>query len=500
MAAVTFSIADWSVLGTYFVATLLVGLWFTRGERSSEDYFLGGRRQPWIVVGLSILATELSALTFVNVPADSFKGDCNYLQMYAGAILGRLLIVVALLPAFYAARVTTVYEYLGQRFGPWTRTSASVLFFASRIIGSGIRLLAASLAISIVFGWRLEWVIVGVTCVAVVYTAIGGIKAIIWTDALQALVFIAGAVAVVVYLFSAVPGSVSENLSAGYEAGKFKIFTFTAGESGWNNEKLFWMLLITATAQNMAALGTDQDLTQRMLTCSDLKRGQRSLMFSAVIGLPVVSLFLLIGVLMFVYFQAFPDAVPPADVLDHNDRIFPYFIAHILPSGWGLRGLLVAGLFAAAMSSLDSALGAMSSTAVTDLYKPFLRPGASDRESVIVGRVFVVAFGVLLAVVALGFSGQDNLLWEAFKWAGLVFGALLGVFLLAVLTKRRGGDRWNVVAMASSVAVVGGIKWYQDSTELVYIAWPWWIVIGTTWTFVVGACGRTRSAPSVTQT
>ena len=157
---------DVVVLGAYFAAILAVGLWFGRGERSTFDYFLGGRRQHWVIVGLSIVATEVSALTFINVPADSFRGDWNYLQMYAGAFLGRMLIVCLLLPAFFGGAVTTVYEYLGQRFGPWTRTTASLMFVASRIIGSGIRLLAASMAIAVLFDWPLEWVVLGATAIA----------------------------------------------------------------------------------------------------------------------------------------------------------------------------------------------------------------------------------------------------------------------------------------------------------------------------------------------
>jgi Na+/proline symporter len=200
-AFMTLAWPDLLVLGTYFAAILVVGFWSGRTERDTHDYFLGGKRQPWLIVGLSIVATEVSALTFINVPADSFLGDWNYLQMYAGAFLGRVVIVLLLLPAFYGGAVTTVYEYLGQRFGSWTRTTASLMFVASRIVGSGIRLLAASLAIATVFHWPLEWVVLGAAGIAIAYTTFGGIKAIIWTDALQALVFLGGGLAVLVFLF-----------------------------------------------------------------------------------------------------------------------------------------------------------------------------------------------------------------------------------------------------------------------------------------------------------
>lgn len=481
---------DWCVLSAYFAAILFVGLWFGRGERSTHDYFLGGKRQHWLVVGMSIIATEVSALTFLIVPGRSFEDDCWYLQMYAGSFIGRLLIVYFLLPAFYGGSVTTVYEYLGQRFGPWTRTTASLLFFASRIVGSGIRLLAASLAIAVVFDWPLMWVVIGAAGIAIGYTTFGGIKAIIWTDALQALVFIGGALAAIAFLFVATPGSWTANLSSAYEAGKFHTFTWD-----WdpNNDKVFWVLMIHATVQTMAALGADQDLTQRMLTCPDLRRGQRSLIFNAIAGFPAVCLFLLIGALMWVYYQALPVTgvlgEPPAE----RDRVFANFIAMAVPSDYGLKGLLVAGIFAAAMSSLDSALGAMSSTAVTDFYRPYVRPRASTAHYLWVARWFTFLFGVLLAVVALAFAGSNDLLEEAFGWVSLIFGGMLGVFVLGVTTKGRGHDRANVVAMLSSVAILVAIKFAQERAGATYIAWPWWVVIGTAWTCGVGVCFRAKT-------
>lgn len=494
--------ADIAVLMTYFGAILGVGLWFGRGERDTGDFFLGGRRQHWLVVGLSIIATEVSALTYIAVPADSFNGDWNYLQMYAGAFLGRMLIVLLLLPAFYGGNVTTVYEYLGQRFGPWTRTTAASMFFVSRILGSGIRLLAASLAIAVVFGWRLEWVVLGATAVAVAYTTFGGIKAIIWTDAVQAFVFIGGAIVAVMFLSSATAGGGTEPLSLAYDARKFHVFTWDADP---NNVKSFWVLLIHATVLNMAALGTDQELTQRMLTCPDLRRGQRSVIFNALLGFPVVCLFLLVGTLIWNYYQQPSATPPPAEVIDQHDRIFPYVIAQVIPSGWGIKGLLVAGIFASAMSSLDSALGALSSTAVTDFYRPLkehiLRRKtappqqppreAGERRLLLLSRAFTLLFGGVLAAVALAFAHHEGLLWEAFRWASLIFGGMLGIFLLGVTTKKRGRDPLNMLAMLSAVALLVVLKLYQESTGQVYAAWPWWVVIGSGWTYGLAALSRT---------
>ena len=486
-------VLDFAVLGAYFVGIVAVGLWFGRGERNTNDYFLGGRKQHWFLAGVSIIATEVSALTYVGVPADSFRGDWTYLQMYFGSFVGRVLIVFLLLPAFYGGAVTTVYEYLGQRFGPWTRTTAALMFFVSRILGSGIRLLAGSMALAVVFDWPLSWVVIGSAGAAILYASIGGIKAILWTDLFQASLVVCGALAVVVFIFAVTPGGWWETLAAGSRAGKFHIFIWD-----WNpnNEKSLWVLFCHATVLNMAALGCDQDLTQRMLTCRKLRQGQKSLMFNALAGFPIVCLFLLIGVLLFLYFQSLPAESLPQTVLENKDRVFPFFIANALPANYGLRGLVVTAIFAANMSTLASAVGALSSSAVTDFYRPFIRrfvPGSQPSETHFLraARGFSLLFGVLLIVVAMAFAKHDQLLWEAFKWASLLFGSMLGAFLLGVLTRRRGSDPVNTLAMLFSVAVLVWIKLHQETTGEVYIAWPWWVVIGTIWTFGFGACFRT---------
>ena len=475
---------DACVLIVYFLAIVAIGLWSGRKDQTTDDYFLGGRRQPWPIVGLSILATELSALTFIGVPGDAFAGNCEYLQLYFGSFLGRMLIVWLLIPAFYGGRVTTVYEYLGQRFGPWTRGTAALLFFASRIIGSGLRLLAASIAVSVVFGWRLDLVIVGCAAVAIAYTTFGGIKAIIWTDALQALVFLASAVGALVFLFVATPGTIGTSLSAAHQAGKLEVFNWSLS---LNDDRAFVVLLVHTLFLNAAVFGTDQDLTHRMLTCQNVRKGQLSLTLNAVVAFPVVILFLTVGVMVWTYYQAQPAAAPPNGT--PVDYVFPFFIANTIPAGWGLRGLLLAGVFAAAMSSLDSALGALSSTAVVDFYRPYFARGREERHYVRAGRCFAVFFGFALTLIAVAFASQEGLLWEAFRWASLVFGSLLGVFLLGVLTRGRGTDRANPVIMLAGVAVLCMVKFTQDS-EQPWIAWPWWIVIGTVWTFCLGALFR----------
>lgn len=487
----TLGIVDIAVVATYFAITIAIGFWSGRGERSTHDFFLGGRRQHWLLAGVSIIATEVSAVTLIAVPAESFAENWNYLQMYAGAFLGRALIVYLLLPAFYGGQVTTVYQYLGQRFGPWTRTTASIMFFASRVIGSGVRLLVASLALAVVFDVPLVWVVIVSAGVAAIYATYGGIKAILWTDVFQALLFVGAAVVAIGMLFWLVPGHWTQQFGEAYYNGKLKVFTWD-----WNpnNDRAFWVLLIHATIMNMAALGVDQDLTQRMLTCKNLRESRKSLIFNMFAGFPIVCIFLMIGSLLWVFHDSTP-APLPQPIVEKTDRVFPHFIATALPDNVGLKGLMVAAILAAAMSSLASAMGALSSTAVTDFYRVLTGNQKSEQAYLRAARVFTALFGVILIMVALAFAGYDRLLWEVFRWVSLVFGGMLGIFLLGVTTRSRGNDRINMIAMVSSSLVLIALKYAQESRDLVWVAWPWWIVIGTAWTYGFAALFRTQASP-----
>ncbi|MGB0714868.1 MAG: sodium:solute symporter family transporter [Phycisphaerae bacterium] len=484
---------DWIILVTYFLFILVVGVLTGRDEKDTEDYFLGGRKQHWLLVGLSILATEVSAATFLLVPGHAFAEDWWYLQLYAGAFIGKILIAFILLPAFYGSRVTTVYQYLRERFGPMTCTVASMMFFASRIIGSSIRLLAASLALAIIFDWPLSSIVILCAVMAMAYTVMGGIRSIIYTDALQAVVLVGAGLAAAVYLLVTLAGDGHDPMAWLRDAGKLQVFH---SAQHWNDDRGFWILLVHASILNMAALGVDQDLTQRMLTCPDLSRARRSLLLNAVLGWPIPAIFLLIGSLVFVSQTVAPD---PALEDAGRNTVFATFITTGIPAGIGLKGLLVAGIFAAAMSSLDSALGALSSSAVTDFYQPYLRPRGSSREYLVAARLFTFFFGVLLAGVALLFRNSTDLLEEAFSFASLVFGGMLGVFVLGAVTDRRGSDLSCVVAMVGSVLLLIQIKtgallpasWWGSVQGMLDIAWPWWVVIGAAVSFGVGAMART---------
>jgi len=476
---------DYIVLAIYAGLVLVVGVWAGRREKDTEDYFLGGRRQHWLIAMLSLLATEVSALTFVSVPGQSFGGNCAYLQLYVGSFLAKVIIALVLLPAFYGGRVTTVYEYLGQRFGPATRTMTTLFFFASRTMGSGYRLLACCVALAVIMGWPLEWVVVGTVVVVLCYTTFGGIKAVMFTDTIQALLVIGGPIVCIVLLVHRLGQPVDVLWQTAADAGKLRVFNL---EWSGNGETFFLLLAGQAFFQTLAAMGTDQDMTQRLLTCPDVRKAQRSMIGNALLGLPVVCLFLTVGVLLFIYYGQFVDASRPAA----NDKVFAHFIATGLPAG--VKGVLVAALLAASMGSLDSAMQSLSTSAVVDLVRPFRRRPRSDRDDLRLARLFVVFFGVVLAALAIYFGQSEDfqqLVFNAFAITSIVLGPMLGVFLLAVTTKRLGRDEGNVFAMIAAVTLVVFINRFVPA-----VPWPWYIMIGTGTTYLIAALAPKRPATS----
>ena len=494
---------DWIVLALYVCVVIALGIRAGRGENTVEDYFLGGRKMPWVLVMISIYATAASALTFIGVPGAAFGGDFHYLQLGIGDFVARILIAVLFLTAYYKGRVTTVYEFLGQRFGPRSRDAGTGFFIITRLLASGVRLAGCAIALSVVFDMPMNVAIALIALTALIYTMLGGIKAVIWTDTLQFCLFIGGALIALITIWLALPGGFSEFLSVGSEFGKFKIFHISANPAhkdfflNLNNPSSLAAGFLFGCFTTFAALGTDQDLVQRMLTCEKVKQSQKALILTAVMNFPITLLFLSVGAALFVYYHAFPDSSVNALVAArHNDYIFPHFIRVIMAPG--LRGFLIAGLLAAAMSSLDSALNALSSTAYIDIYRNYIRPDADRAHALKVSRGFVILFAVVLALLAMTFANTESILWFGFRIVGYTYGPMLGIFLLAVLTKRRGSDIANPFIMISSVLLVifltaESIGPLQGLRTIVLhplgigkIAWPWAIVIGTLWTFGIG--------------
>jgi SSS family transporter len=492
---------DWVVLGSYLAAVVGLGLGFRRRAARRQEFFLAGRSMPSWAVAISIMATSLSAATFVGGPQQAYAGDLTYLSANLGGLFAVLLVAGFFLPAFYRRDVVSIYELLGQDFGSGAQHAASAMFMVGRVFASGARLFIAAIPFSLITFGSTEptYLLISIAIIvsaATLYTLAGGIRAVIWTDVLQAVVFL-GAVVIAVWLLwlkmPMGPLELVEALRTGPDADKLTIIDASFDPTFTKTYNL-WAVLLGLTLFNAAAYGTDQDLTQRMLTCKSAARGSWSLILSYLIGWPVLALFMLAGLLMYVYYQR-PDLMgagaPTAPTAD-SAKIFVAWILDEMPVG--LRGLMMAGLIAAAMSSLDSALNAMASTTVSDFYRPMrylqgkgdVTPGRQVRVS----RLAVVLWAIPLAGFA-SFcvfwqrSGEQRLIDFALGVMVFAYSGLLAVFLTALFTRR--GNSYS--AIAALLAGFGTVLALQQMTPM---AFPWQMLAATTLSFGICCVGRRK--------
>ncbi|MBT3341869.1 MAG: sodium/solute symporter [Gemmatimonadetes bacterium] len=498
---------DWAVIAVYLAATIGMGAWLGRKQDDLEDYYLGGRNIPWWAALLSMVATEASAATFLGAPEQGLTRDLTYLQFSIGTVAARFVLASVFIAAFYRLRVFTVYGYLTTRFGVPTQGTTAAVFLLGRLFASGARLFIAAIAIEVATGLDMRSSIVLLGIVAVAYTLFGGIKAVVWTDVLQAIVLIGGGVIALVHLYGITPLSGGEIWGFLSEHEKLRVFdldwrTVQGDLAFLYNPYHILPAVIGGFFLTMATHGTDHDMVQRLLTCRDSADGQRSLWVSGFVSVVVTCLFLGVGLLLFVYLQHLAPSHPMAEraselaAQGRNGHVFLYYIVDVLPVGVG--GLVLAAVFAAAMSSLDSAMSAMSATFVSDFYRPFFRPEADQRHYLRVGRWATGVVGVLLVGVALMVvhyyeaNPDTDLLSIALGVMTFFYGALLGIFLLGFMTRTRGNTISNALGALASMVTVFLIK---SGTGL---GWPWFIVIGTLIAFGVAFAGRT-AANLVTQ-
>jgi SSS family transporter len=482
---------DYAVLAAYFGVSAGVGWWTGRGQKDSAEYWKGGGQMPMWAVCLSILASEMSALTFCAVPGIAYAGDYTYFQFVAGNFAGRLLVAFLFIPAFYRAGITSVYEYLGLRFGPGTRTLASVLFFVTRILASGVRLTAAAIAVQTVTRWNFALCVAGFTAITVLYTVYGGIKSIIWTDVLQFFLFVGGAVlALALILGDGAVGGFSGVTQAAGPGHKLRIV-----DPSLDLHQNFTLLscLVGGPILMFATHGTDQDMVQRMLTCRESRQGSGSVVLSGVLSLPLVLLFLFIGTCLYAYYSRHADLaafLPQATGGGvRQDYVFPHFIVHELSPG--LKGLVMAAVFAAAMSTTSSAIGALALVAVVDGIGRLRKQPDDPRRGLWLSRVVAAGVSAAMILVALGFHRAPSLLNAGLEVMTYTYGALLGVFCLGRLTGR-GSDGGNILAMLLGVGAVLALRFRPHP-----VAWPWFTVVGFGVTFLAGACfpGRLARSP-----
>lgn len=512
---------DSLVIAAYFVAIFGIGIYAGRKQNSLADYALGNRSLPWWAILASILAAEISAATFLGAPGEGYHTrNFTYAQLCIGTILGRIIVGKLFLKPYYDYKVVSIYEYLEKRFGLLTRRTASMVFLISRVLASGTRLYFAGILLVIAYQFITNTsansdqivllyiaALVIISIATTIYTAIGGLKAVVWTDVLQAVVLGISMLSALWILFSHIPGgwdSISSSMNASDD---WKFFSWGTEEGlGFleqcshilGQEYTVWAAFLGATFITMATHGTDQDMVQRMLAAKNSKAGTRAVIVSGLMDFPIVILFLFTGILLYVFYQYNPAALPADTPQLH---VFPYFIIHELPGG--IRGLLVAGLLATAMGSLSTALNSLSTTATKDWYQSVFNPEASERQLLRCVRWGTVGFSLLLIIVGsitawyVVHHPEVRIIQIALGIFGYTYGSLLGVFLLGMLTRTRGNDTGNILAMASGfivIAILTGLIPLPDSWErhIPEIAFPWRVTIGTLATFIVGLCFRSR--------
>jgi solute:Na+ symporter, SSS family len=512
---------DTIVLLLYFSGIVGIGLWAGRKNSNLTEFALGGRSIPWWAVLASIIAAETSAATFLGTPAEGFKTrSFVYAQLTIGTVLARVLIAFTFIRPYYRYNVQSIYEFLEIRFGPWTKNLASGIFLFTRVLGIGVRLYLGGVIIKVIWQylfpdlevniWIYFWGILFVTLLTTLYTAIGGIKAVVWTDFIQASLMIGSMVFAIWLLVHHTPGGL---ITVKERLGGWPVFF----QTGLDFRKGFWFGLkemfeepytlfsafIASTFLTMATHGTDQDNVQRMLTAKDFKKSRLSLILSGLADLPIAFGFLLVGILLSVYYDVRPDPHLPAA----ENEIFAYYIVTQMPVG--LRGLIIAGVFATMMGSTSAALNALATSFTKDFYLPYFRRQQSRRSPVYAARAATVVFGALMVVVATLAAYavlQDSKLTIiplALQSFGYAYGSLLAVFLLGMLTKRRGRDETNVLAMILGIASVlvfckvklpaFSLPELFSSGQLQPQTWafggwlpPWWPAIAFPWWVLVG--------------
>jgi SSS family transporter len=529
---------DTAVLLLYFVVIISIGLYVGRKEENLKDFALGGRAIPWWAVLASIIAAETSASTFFGTPGEGFTlRNYTYLQLALGTILARILVSYIFIKPYYDYKVYSIYEYLTARFGVPTKNAASAIFMFTRVLASGTRLYAAAIALVLAYemirGVRpgqteTLFIYIGATTAIVIltaiYTTLGGIKAVVWTDFIQASIMIGSALTALGLLYFAIPGGWHKiaELHGGFHLSDFITTGLNPAKSGWEKWKGMFELeytifagLIGSTFITMATHGTDQDMVQRMLTAPDIRRSRRSLITSGLADIPIAFTFLTIGLLLWVYYQVHPDPTLPKT----SGETFCHFILYQMPVG--LRGLLIAGIFATAMGSLSTAVNALATSFTRDWYEPYINPRSTAEQSLRAVRWATVWFSILMIVVASITSylvivhPNVRIIPIVLGIFGYTYGSLLGVFLCGMFTKRRGNNLGNIVAMIAGfivVAILSGLpnkiasvfggKLYTQPNWLPVMEFPWWICFGTIVTFSVAILfrtGRDNSKPARTE-
>lgn len=424
-----FTALDYGILIAYLLVVAVLGVYVGRNQHSTKDYFLGGRKIPWWSIGISVMATQAGAITFIGTPGWGYEGGLERITTFINVPLAMAFLIVTIVPFFYRTNVYTAYEYLEKRFDKKTRLLTGSLFLISRGLATGITLFAPALVLSVITGWNINFTIILMAVLSIAYTVFGGISAVIWTDVAQMIVLWFGAIISAIAIYLQIPGGWSEILQVSSGAQLLDAFDFSFDLSV---EYSIWAGIFGGFFLHAAYFGVDQSQIQRVLTSKSVKESQYSLIFTGFLLVPQMLLFLFIGVMLYAFYSH-----TGAPQYDDINELFPRFIVNELPAG--ISGLIIAGVFAGAMSSLDSALNSLSAVSIQGFYKKYMKKNASEAHYLSASRWATILWGIYAMVFAF-FAGNLGPLIEVINKIGSYFyGSLLGVFILAIFTRRSNG-------------------------------------------------------------
>ena len=505
-----FNAGDWAVICLYLLGIIGLGLWFGRDQHNTRDYFLGSKTVPWWGIGLSIVAAETSALTIIGVPAMAYGGDIAFLQMIIGYVIARIILAIVLVPHYFKGEIYSPYQLFANTFGPAARQTAGGFFLISETLAAGVRVYVASIPVKLMLGDKLLGFGTGdpilgaillFVLLSLLYTYVGGVKAVIWTDAVQFGLFLIGGLFALFYIPTLVEGGAATVFAKAAEAGKLHWLNVLPppGTSvvRFLLAKPFniWMGVIGGTVMVMSSHGAEQLIVQRVLACKSVADGRKALALSAVVIFPLFLIFLLVGAMLWVFYEGHPlqIALPESQPgMPNNNFIFPIFMMTEIPHL--LKGFLIVAILSAAMSSVSSALTSLASVSTMDFVK-HLMPQRSEGFFLRFSKLSTVVWAVALIVLAYMSKKVEFVLNAAFALRGLTSGALLGGLALAVFW-RKGRALPVVVAMLVSLIVMAAIQFLPQldfvkelwkrtfKTEIFEVFWPWYTLIGVTVTLV----------------
>jgi SSS family transporter len=494
---------DLAIIAAYLVGITLFGLRFRKKQRSLRDYFLADRNVPWWAIALSIVAAETSTLTIISIPGLAYDTNLGFLQVVFGYLVARLVISALFIPHYFRGELFTAYQLIERRFGQRLRAVTAGLFLITRAAAEGVRVVAIALVVGIALGTGELASIAIITLLTLIYTFEGGMTAVIWTDVVQMIIYVGGTIVGFFTLLHLIPGGWPQVMALAGD--KFTVFHFSFDPT---QAYTFWAGLLGGTFLTTASHGTDQLMVQRLLAARSERQSKTALLSSGLAILFQFSLFLVVGVLLYVFYKIAPELI----TFTRSDQIYPAFIVREMPHG--ISGLLIAAILAAAMSNLSAALNSLSSTTIVDFYLK-RRPEMTERERLFVSRGATIVWGVILFVLALLSRGGGRVVEVGLSIASIAYGALLGVFLLGLLTKRA-TEAGAIIGMICGFAIEVYV-WRFPLPDFVLnayaqiagrapagtkLAWTWYVLVGTFVTFAVGyaaSLGTAKPEPQRTQ-